>query len=341
MDEEKVAPEELDAVAPEELAIGQLAERFDQFTRQVLERLDVLLEMKSTVDKMFNATLWKKSQDAERKRQQRARDLAARSTHLVPLPEKNVWSRRNNLRGKYLLWAHVGIQYGVVGDATAYFTWLASDWCHNTFLKKPITRVSNRPNYWENGLRHECTWTDMFGRETGINEKTFSEPIFWNFQCVAGLLLTRMEMMPDWVNVAPHFREMMQLAASSFAGWTDTGLLEKNGNVPFEHVQPGVGKVKCYRAMATQMMQAYRRGICKGLQDDPELVRMGRIRAADHQKQLEKAANHIKFMFDLRKGKQQKEESDQTDVLHKWGYAPELKKRPEWAEATKAVVKSV
>ena len=69
MDEEKVAPEELDAVAPEELAIGQLAERFDQFTRQVLERLDVLLEMKSTVDKMFNATLWKKSQDAERKRQ--------------------------------------------------------------------------------------------------------------------------------------------------------------------------------------------------------------------------------------------------------------------------------
>ena len=322
-DEEKTAPET--SGEEEDRLLETLVLRFDSFTQQVLERLDVLLEMKTTVDKLFQASAWKKAKDAERKRQQRARELACKQTHLIELP-KDIWRRKDSLTPKYLLWAHIGIQYGVVSGPCTFLEWLASDWCHNTFTKKPITRVSNRPNYWDRGIRHECTWTDMFGRETGINPKTFDEPIFWGFASHVMQVLQRLEQMPDWPNVQRNFREMMQLCASSFAGWTDSGLLQKGNHAEFEHCAKGIGEIVVYRDMATRAMQAFRRGIQKGIVEDPELVRMGRARATEHQRLLLMEKNKLLFMHNLRKGQLTADEKAQVEALHIWGYRPDFKK---------------
>ena len=219
-DEEKNAPElqeESEEEPDEEPMLLRLVENFDVFSRQVLEKLDALLEMKETVDKLFTASQWKKSKDAERKRQQRAREQEQRRSHMIPLPT-DIWRRQQQLRDKYLLWSHVGIQYGIIGDVLPFLVWLASDWNHNTFLKKPVTRVSNRPNYWAGTFRQECTWTDMFGRETGLKEATFGEAKFWDFNAHMGQILERMELMPDWPNVQTKFHEVIRLCASSFAG---------------------------------------------------------------------------------------------------------------------------
>ena len=348
-DEEKHAPDSFDAdeeepesetvVAQEESlsvveeqdepAILQLVQNFDVFSQQVLEKLDALLEMKETVDRLFTASQWKRSKDAERKRQQRAREQEKRRTHMVPLP-KDIWRRNDALRDKYLLWSHVGIQYGIIGDVVPFLEWLASDWNHNTFLKKPITRVSNRPNYWSGTFRHECTWTDMFGRETGLKTEIFHEPLFWEFNAHMGQILERMELMPDWPNVKESFADMVRLCASSFAGWSKGGLLQKRGCPEFEHNAPGIGNHAIYRAMATTAMQAFRRGICKAhAAEEPELVRMGQIRALDHQKQLLREQSILTFRYELKRGKLNDDEENQMEGLRLWGFMPDIKKMKE------------
>ena len=338
-DEEKHAPlecssgteqEEVSVVEEEqEPAILRLVENFDVFSQQVLEKLDALLEMKETVDRLFTASQWKRSKDAERKRQQRAREQEKRRTHMVPLP-KDIWRRNDALRDKYLLWSHVAIQYGIIGDVVPFLEWLASDWNHNTFLKKPITRVSNRPNYWSGTYRHECTWTDMFGRETGLKTEIFHEPLFWEFNAHMGQILERMELMPDWPNVNESFSDMVRLCASSFAGWSKGGLLQKRGCPEFEHNAPGIGNHAVYRAMATTAMQAFRRGICKAhAAEEPELVRMGQIRALDHQKQLLREQSILTFRYELKRGKLNDDEENQMEGLRLWGFMPDIKKMKE------------
>jgi hypothetical protein len=312
----------------QEPALLRLVENFDEFSRQVLEKLDALLEMKETVDRLFTASQWKKSKDAERKRQQRAREQEKRRCHMIPLPT-DIWRRQPLMRDKYLLWSHVGIQYGIIGDVKQFLVWLASDWNHNTFLKKPITRVSNRPNHWAGTYRHECTWTDMFGRETGLKEAIFGEPKFWDFNAHMGQVLERMELMPDWPNVQPKFDEMIRLCASSFAGWSKGGLLEKNGCPPFEHNAPEIGKYPIYRAMATNAMQAFRKGICTLPGEQPELVRMGIMRANDHKKQLLREQSILRFRYELKRGKLNKEELDQMEGLRLWGFEPDTKQMKE------------
>jgi hypothetical protein len=313
----------------EEPALVRLVANFDLFSRQVLEKLDALLEMKETVDKLFTASQWKKSKDAERKRQQRARDHEKRRCHLIPLPT-DIWRRQPALRDKYLLWSHVGIQYGIIGDVSPFLSWLASDWNHNTYLKKPITRVSNRPNHWAGTYRHECTWTDMFGRDTGLKEMTFGEAKFWDFVPHVGQVLERMELMPDWPNVKKGFNEMIRLCASSFAGWSKSGLLQKGGCPDFEHNAPEIGKYPIYRAMATTAMQAFRKGICTLPNDEePELVRMGILRSEDHKKQLLREQSILRFRYELKRGLLDESERDQIEGLRQWGFEPDVKQMKE------------
>ena len=139
-DEEKhmpVAEEEPEDV--QVTALHELNERFEFFTGQILVKLDLILEMKSSVDKLLQATNWKRAQDAERKRVQRAREAEAKNRGLLPL-ENNIWSRRESLKPKYLEWAHIGIQFGVIGDALLFLQYVAADW--STFKKKPIPRLA-------------------------------------------------------------------------------------------------------------------------------------------------------------------------------------------------------
>ena len=63
-------------------ALHELNERFEFFTGQILVKLDAILEMKSSVDKLLQATNWKRAQDAERKRVQRAREAETKNRGL-------------------------------------------------------------------------------------------------------------------------------------------------------------------------------------------------------------------------------------------------------------------
>ena len=305
-------------------ALHELNERFEMFTGQILVKLDAILEMKSSVDKLLQATNWKRAQDAERKRVQRARDAEAKNRGLLPL-ENNIWSRRESLKPKYLEWAHIGIQFGVIGDALLFLQYVAADWCHSTFKKKPITKVSNRPCYWSSGMRCECTWTDMFGRDTGINPKTFNEPVFWEFCSHMSAVLKRLEIMPDWPNVSKHFVKIMQVSCSGQGGFSKTGQFQKGDHVPFDHNEPGIAEIPAYRDAGTRVMQAFRRGIQKGTDHNLELVRIGKLRCADHVKQLKLESARLNFMFSLRKGALSDEDRDQIEQLEMFGFKPSLK----------------
>ena len=323
-DEEKHAPESEGDGDDVVTALQGLNYRFEIFTGQILEKLDAILEMKSSVDKLLAATNWKRVQDAERKRLQRARDAEARNKGLLPL-KNNIWRRDDALKPKYLEWAHIGIQFGVIGDPLQFLQHIAADWCHSTFTKKPITKVSNRPCFWSKGMRSECTWTDMFGRDTGINVNPFSEPVFWEFCNHMAAVLKRLEIMPDWPNVSKHFVKIMQISSSGQAGFSTTGQYQKGDHTPFDHNEPKIGEVPDYRDAATRVMQAFRRGIQKGTNHDLELVRIGILRCTDHVKQLKLERDRMNFMFNLRKGKLTEQEIDQSEQLDMFGFQPSLK----------------
>ena len=141
-----------------------------------------------------------------------------------------------------------------------------------------------------------------------------------------GQILERMELMPDWPNVQQPFEDMIRLCASSFAGWTKGGLLKKNNCPEFEHNAPGIGNHAVYRAMATTAMQAYRKGICRAhVAEEPELVRMGTIRALEHRKQLLREQSILTFRYELKHGEIDESERDQMEGLRLWGFMPDVK----------------
>ena len=65
MDEEKREPGDRDLIV-------RLSERFEIFTEQVLKKLDAVLEMRESVDQLLHRKNTKRSQDAQRKRKERA-----------------------------------------------------------------------------------------------------------------------------------------------------------------------------------------------------------------------------------------------------------------------------
>ena len=330
-EQQQPEPQEL----PDRDVIVRLSERFEIFTQQVLSKMDELLSMRETVEKLLQRKSVKRQQDAERKRQQRA--VASRvqvGGDRLPLNEKHeiFKPRMAEMHEKYITWAHIGIQFGVVGNVQDWLSYIASDWNHWTFEVKPITRVSNRPHYFSRGIRSEATWTDVFGRETGIAERTFSEPIFWDFYHIMYKVLLMMEEMPDFDNVQDSFRAHVQLACSGVACMTKSGMYQYFDKTPFDHLEPECAKVPQYRLMATRVMQAFRKGIAKKAIADPredkELVRMGKARAQDHLRQLRNEANKLIFMHNLRKGQLLPDEKQQVEALDVWGFVPKFEKFP-------------
>ena len=323
MDEEKHAPEQ-EVVARD--VIVRLAERFEIFTEQVLKKMDALLEMRESVDQLLHRKSAKRSQDAQRKRKERTQAARQKTEDRLPLGDNMFEVNMSVMRCTYIKWAHVGIQYGIMGAYPDWLAWLASDWNHWTFTSKPITRVSNRPHYQAKGMRNEATWTDLFGRETGISDKTFFEPIFWEFQHIMLKVFAMMEEMPDWANVKDSFKAHLQVACSGLSDMTKSGMLQLRNFAPFDHMEEDCAKVPEYRAMATRVMQSFRRGVCqKKLADPdqaPELVRMGIARASEHIVQLRKECAKLAFLYNLRHGKLVPEERQQCENLEVWGFDP-------------------
>ena len=117
--------------------LQELNEKFEAFTGQVLAKLDSILELKDTVQLLCESKRKQRKLEADRKREQRARDKAQKNKGLVPIP-RNIWKRDDRIRVKYLMWAHIGLQFGVVGDWRPFLQYLAHAWNVCTYLKKPI-----------------------------------------------------------------------------------------------------------------------------------------------------------------------------------------------------------
>jgi hypothetical protein len=319
--------EEKYAVADRDIIV-RLSERFEIFTDQVIKKMDELLSMRDMVDKLLRRKTDKRNNDAERKRKERTATAKAKTGDRIALKGAIFDVRMRLMREKYVLWAHVGIQFGIMGSYPQFFSWLTSDWNHWTFDMKPITRVSNRPHYFSRGIRNEATWTDLFGRETGIAERTFFEPIFWEFQHIMLKVVRMMHEMPDWANVHDSFKAHLLVACSGLADMTDSGMYQFQDKTPFDHMEAACAKVPQYRMMATRIMQAFRKGIAKkGIADvdnDLELVRMGKLRAREHIVQLQNQTSKLTFLWNLRKGNLPDDEQQQVDALDVWGFTPQF-----------------
>jgi hypothetical protein len=231
--------------------IVRISERFEIFTAQVIKKMDELLSMRDMVEKLLQRQTGKRSHDAERKRKERSVVLQKKMSDAIELKGSIFDAKMAVMNTKYILWAHVGIQFGIMGSYNKYFAWLASDWNHWTFDKKPITRVSNRPHLYNRGIRNEATWTDLFGRETGITEGTFFEPMFWEFQHTMLKVVRMMEEMPDWANVHDSFRAHLLVACSGLADMTASGMYQFQDKQPFDHMEHDCAKVAQYRVMST------------------------------------------------------------------------------------------
>ena len=305
-----------------------LNDKFTVFTEQVLQKLDSILELKEVVLQLTESKQLKRSQEAGRKREQRARDREHREKGLLQIP-RDIWRRDERIKLKYLQWAHVGIQFGMAGQWRLFLQYVAGSWNSDTYLKKPIAKCSNYPFWYDNGIRHENTWGDMFGSERGIVPKTAPEIKFWDFAYHMLAVLLRMENLPDWPNVSKQFVQAVQVAAGEVGPMSDTGTLIIN-NVQFDCRQSECyEKVPEFRYLALHVMQSFKRGICKPLDDDLELIRVGKVRFLEHCCKLQKAAGHMRFLHNLRKGNMTDQQMAQCHELKDLGFYEFPKREPE------------
>ena len=113
--------------------IVRLSERFEIFTELVIKKMDELLSMRDMVEQLLRRKTNKRNSDAERKRKERTAAAKAKAVGCIELKGSIFDVRMRQMREKYILWAHVGIQFGIMGSYPQFFSWLASDWNHWTF----------------------------------------------------------------------------------------------------------------------------------------------------------------------------------------------------------------
>ena len=215
--------------------------------------------------------------------------------------------------------AHVGIHFGLSGEWRRFLEYLAHDWNSCTYTKKPIAKISNRCHWWDKGLRHECTWCDMFGSERGIVPKTAAEIKWWDWSMHMLAVVQRMADMPDWPNVTKEFVKACQIAMGIYGACSELGPLVIK-NVEFDPNDPECfEKVAEFGYLTLHVMQSFRRGICKGIDENLELIRLGKTTFLAHCAQLQKESNHMMFQFNLRNGNMG-EHLDQCLALKELGF---------------------
>ena len=276
--------------------------KFSVFTQQVLERLDSILELKQIVSQLCEGKKATREANAAKKRAERAHQRSLKEVGLVPIPGQ-IFKNDPRIKVKYLLWAHVGIQFGLAGEWRKFLQYVSHDWNCNTYTKKPIARISNKCHYWDHGVRHETSWCDMFGSERALNPKTCYEIIWWGFRYHMVQIVTRMLRMPMFVETKSEFVKAMQVSCGDMAAmFAELGQL-RQGNYEFDQGDAEcLEKVPEFKYLALHVLQAFRRGISKGVDEDLELIRQGKVAFMCHCRQLQKEANNMVFQYKLRKG---------------------------------------
>ena len=109
------AASEKEAVADRDVIV-RLSERFEIFTEQVIKKMDELLSMRDMVDQLLRRKTNKRNSDAERKRKERTATAKAKTGDRIVLKGSIFDVRMRLMREKYILWAHVGTQFGIMGS---------------------------------------------------------------------------------------------------------------------------------------------------------------------------------------------------------------------------------
>ena len=288
------------------MRMAELNETFQIFTEEVLQKLDQLLSLRETVQELCEAKIAKRQCESERKRKQRDALRQDNEKGRVS-PPKNVWQRDDRLKVKYLEWAHIAMQFGLAGEWRLYFQFLADDWNNHTYFKKPIAKISNRLHRWDNGLRIECTWTDMFGSERGILPKTAFEIGWWEFRWHFNAIVSRMRQLPLFKQIQPEFLKAIQVMLGDLGEMYDEDPVVGAYNVKgydFSHDMHHEiwTKVPDFRLMALHVLQSFRRGISRPVDPELELVRLGKMCFLEHASALQKKVHHIHFLDNLKKG---------------------------------------
>ena len=74
-------------------------------------------------------------------------------------------------------------------------------------------------------------------------------------------------------------------------------------DVPFEPKEPECyEKVPEFKYHALHVLQAFKRGICRGIDENLELIRIGKMRFLEHSIHLEREAGAVRFNHQLRNG---------------------------------------
>ena len=305
-DEAPAAPPQRDDTEEQDVTeqLCTLNAKFSVFTQQVLERLDSILELKQIVNQLCEGKKAQRQAEAAKKREQRAAVRSIREDGLLPLPGM-IFKKDPRIGLKYLLWAHVGIQMGLTGQWRMFLQYIAHDWNVNTYLKKPIARISNKCHYWDHGVRHECSWCDMFGSERGLTPKTTYEILWWEFRYHMVEIVERLIRMPEFCNLKKEFIKALQVACGDMAAMFDESQFKqlRSGNYDFDQNDAEcLEKVPEFKYLALHVLQSFRRGISKGVDEDLELIRQGKMTFLCHCNTLEKDANMLRFQHNLRKG---------------------------------------
>ena len=128
--------------------------------------------MKDILVDMMEGKRIQRKKDAERKRAMRERDTQDRQSGRIPLPDFCPLTNRDKrleTRGDFLLWAHVGMEFGKDNDVRNFFTYLTLAWNQSVYHEKVITRSGNRPHVWKGNIRRRNaeTWSALFGGMKG------------------------------------------------------------------------------------------------------------------------------------------------------------------------------
>ena len=230
--------------------------------KQILRELE---EVKNVTRELTEARILKRTQDATRKRKQRANDREAALKGKLDTP-RGIWKRDGRLleNGTYKRWACIGIRMGLQGRTDSFLRYLMQDWNNNLFTTKPITKTNGGLHIYmgKGTCRQESTVGNVFGSERSFNPRTVGEATIFEWGYHMSTVLAAMEKMPAFADLPRDFVQCIQFVCGGYADMCETGLLTVKGHdwdpADAPELMP---KVAEFRSLYLRTMRALKNGL--------------------------------------------------------------------------------
>ena len=225
-----------------------------------------LEEVKNVTRELTEARILKRTQDAARKRKQRANDREAALKGKLDTP-RGIWKRDGRLleNGTYKRWACIGIRLGLQGRTASFLRYLMWDWNNNVFKVKPITKTNGGLHLYKGKgtCRLATTVGNMFGNDRSFNAITAGEATIFEWGCFhMCAVMTEMAKMPRWADLPRDFVHCIQFICGGYAEMTPVGGLKLRGYTWDPADGPELfPKVAEFRSLFTRCMRALKQGL--------------------------------------------------------------------------------